>query len=136
VLVARRIPGARDRLVLGLTLGADRYRSRSQGRCREAARSRAALERWCAAIGLVPQFTCADGLVILWQKGNAEAGLDLMRRLTGQLKLMVHEDKPPICTVPERSFDFLGHTFGRMYSAKIGRGRLSYGRRRSASNGP
>jgi hypothetical protein len=95
VLVACRIPGARDRLVLGLTLGADRYRSPSQGRRSAAARSRAALERWCAAIGLVPQFTCADGLVILWQKGNAEAGLDLMRRLTGKLKLMMNEDKPP-----------------------------------------
>jgi RNA-directed DNA polymerase len=62
----------------------------------------------------------------LCQEGNAEAGLDLMRRLTGKLKLMVNEDKPPICTVPEKSFDFLGHTFGRMHSAKLERARLSY----------
>src|ERR1019366_8390196 len=40
----------------------------------------------------------------------------------GKLKLTVNEEKTRICTVPEGEFDFLGFTFGRMYSPT---GRLS-----------
>jgi hypothetical protein len=36
----------------------------------------------------------------------------------GKLKLTVNEEKTRICKVPEGEFDFLGYTFGRMYSAK------------------
>ena len=42
-----------------------------------------------------------------------------------KLKLTVNEDKTRICTVPEGSFDFLGFTFGRRYSAQTGRARLA-----------
>ncbi|WP_245471522.1 group II intron maturase-specific domain-containing protein [Bradyrhizobium genosp. SA-3] len=44
----------------------------------------------------------------------------------GRLKLMVNEEKTRICKVPEGEFDFLGYTFGRMYSAKTGQARLGY----------
>ena len=42
----------------------------------------------------------------------------------GKLKLTVNEEKTRICKVPEGEFDFLGYTFGRMYSAKTGQARL------------
>ena len=70
--------------------------------------------------------TYADDLVILCQKGNAEAALDHMRRLMGKLKLTVNEEKTRICKVPDETFDFLGYTFGRMYSAKTGKARMGY----------
>jgi hypothetical protein len=44
----------------------------------------------------------------------------------GKLKLTVNEEKTRICKVPEGEFDFLGHTFGRMYSARTGQARLGY----------
>ena len=36
----------------------------------------------------------------------------------GKLKLTVNEEKTRICKVPEGEFDFLGFTFGRMYSPR------------------
>jgi hypothetical protein len=44
----------------------------------------------------------------------------------GKLKLTVNDEKTRICKVPEESFDFLGHTFGRMYSARTGKAYLGY----------
>jgi len=44
----------------------------------------------------------------------------------GKLKLTVNEEKTRICTVPSGKFDFLGYTFGRMYSARTGQARLGY----------
>ena len=44
----------------------------------------------------------------------------------GKLKLTVNEEKTRICKVPEGEFDFLGYTFGRMYSAKTGQARIGY----------
>jgi RNA-directed DNA polymerase len=44
----------------------------------------------------------------------------------GKLKLTVNEEKTRIYKVPEREFDFLGYTFGRMYSARTGQARLGY----------
>jgi len=70
--------------------------------------------------------TYADDLVILCRKGKAEEALQRMRELMGKLKLMVNEEKTRICTVPEGEFDFLGYTFGRMYSARTGQARLGY----------
>lgn len=70
--------------------------------------------------------TYADDLVILCAKGNAEAALDHMRRLMEKLKLTVNEEKTRICTVPDETFDFLGYTFGRMYSPITGRARIGY----------
>jgi RNA-directed DNA polymerase len=68
--------------------------------------------------------TYADDLVILCRKGKAEEALARMRELMGKLKLTVNEEKTRICKVPEGEFDFLGYTFGRMYSAKTGQARL------------
>jgi group II intron reverse transcriptase/maturase len=70
--------------------------------------------------------TYADDLVILCRKGKAEEALQRMRELMGKLKLTVNEEKTRICTVPEGEFDFLGYTFGRMYSAHTGQARLGY----------
>jgi group II intron reverse transcriptase/maturase len=68
--------------------------------------------------------TYADDLVILCRRGKAEQALTRMREIMGKLKLTVNEEKTRICTVPEGSFEFLGYTFGRLYSAKTGQARL------------
>ena len=70
--------------------------------------------------------TYADDLVILCRKGNAEEALQRLREIMGKLKLTVNEEKTRICKVPEGQFDFLGYTFGRMYSARTGQARLGY----------
>jgi hypothetical protein len=62
--------------------------------------------------------TYADDLVILCRQVKAEEALSRLREIMGKLKLMVNEEKTRICKVPEGEFDFLGYTFGRMYSAK------------------
>jgi hypothetical protein len=64
--------------------------------------------------------TYADDLVILCRRGAAEAALHHLREIMGKLKLTVNEDKTRICKVPEGEFDFLGYTFGRMYSPTTG----------------
>jgi RNA-directed DNA polymerase len=68
----------------------------------------------------------ADDLVILCKRGKAEEALRRMRELMSKLKLTVNEEKTRICMVPEGEFDFLGYTFGRMYSARTGQARLGY----------
>lgn len=70
--------------------------------------------------------TYADDLVILCRRGNADLALQQLRAIMGKLKLTVSEEKTRICSVPESSFDFLGYTFGRMYSARTGQARLGY----------
>src|SRR5260370_9137467 len=42
----------------------------------------------------------------------------------GKLEVTVNEDKTRICKIPEGKFDFLGYTFGRMYSPRTGQARL------------
>jgi hypothetical protein len=69
--------------------------------------------------------TYADDLVILCRRGKAEEALRRLRELMSKLKLTVNEDKTRICMVPEGTFDFLGFTFGRRYSAQTGRARLA-----------
>jgi RNA-directed DNA polymerase len=69
--------------------------------------------------------TCADDLVILCRRGNAEAALHHLREIMGKLKLTVNEEKTRICSVPEGEFDFLGFTFGRMYSRTTGKAHLA-----------
>ena len=68
--------------------------------------------------------TYADDLVILCRKGNAERALQRLHEIMGRLRLTVNEEKTRICKVPEGEFDFLGYTFGRMYSARTGKARL------------
>ncbi len=38
----------------------------------------------------------------------------------------LNEEKTRICTVPGGEFDFLGYTFGRMFSARTGEARIGY----------
>jgi hypothetical protein len=71
--------------------------------------------------------TYADDLVILCRRGKAEEALQRMREVMSKLKLTVNEEKTRICKVPEGQFDFLGYTFGRLYSARTGQARLGYG---------
>jgi RNA-directed DNA polymerase len=70
--------------------------------------------------------TYADDLVILCRKGKADEALLQLHNLMGKLKLTVNEEKTRICKVPESEFDFLGYTFGRMYSARTGQARLGF----------
>src|SRR5580692_8134909 len=70
--------------------------------------------------------TYADDLVILCRKGSAEVALHHLRAIMGKLKLTVNEEKTRICRVPDGEFDFLGYTFGRMYSPVTGKARLGY----------
>ena len=70
--------------------------------------------------------TYADDLVILCRRGKAEEALQQLRQIMGKLKLTVNEEKTRICKVPEGKFDFLGYTFGRMYSARTGKAYLGY----------
>src|SRR5207344_3181501 len=64
--------------------------------------------------------------VILCRRGKAEEALQQLRQIMGKLKLTVNEEKTRICKVPEGKFDFLGYTFGRMYSARTGKAYLGY----------
>ena len=68
--------------------------------------------------------TYADDLVILCRRGKAEEAAKCMREIMGKLKLTVNEDKTRICKMPEEVFDFLGYTFGRLYSPRTGQARL------------
>src|SRR5271155_2603391 len=70
--------------------------------------------------------TYADDLVILCRRGKGEEALQRLREIMSKLKLTVNEEKTRICKVPEGEFDFLGYTFGRMYSAKTGKARIGY----------
>jgi len=65
----------------------------------------------------------ADDFVICC-RGNAQEALHAMRQLIGRLRLTVNEEKTHLCRVPEDHFDFLGYTFGRLYSPKTGRAYL------------
>jgi group II intron reverse transcriptase/maturase len=67
----------------------------------------------------------ADDLVILCRRGSAEAALHHLREIMDKLKLTVNEDKTRICRVPEGEFDFLGFTFGQMFSRTTGQARLA-----------
>jgi group II intron reverse transcriptase/maturase len=70
--------------------------------------------------------TYADDLVILCRRSSAEKALHHLRAIMGKLKLTVNEEKTRICRVPDGEFDFLGYTFGRMYSPETGKARLGY----------
>lgn len=69
--------------------------------------------------------TYADDLVILCKHGKAEEALQWMRVIMRKLKLTVNEEKTRLCKVPEETFDFLGFTFGRRYSATTGKPRVA-----------
>jgi RNA-directed DNA polymerase len=68
--------------------------------------------------------TYTDDLVILCRRGSAEKALYHLRDIMDKLQLTVNEEKTRICRVPDGEFDFLGYTFGRMYSPVTGKARL------------
>lgn len=68
--------------------------------------------------------TYADDLVILCRRGRAVEASMQMRMIMDKLKLTVNEDKTHICSYPDDEFDFLGYTFGRMYSTRSGKAYL------------
>ncbi len=61
----------------------------------------------------------ADDFVILCRY-RADKALETMRDMMRKLKLTVNESKTHVCRLPIESFDFLGYTFGRMYSPRTG----------------
>jgi group II intron reverse transcriptase/maturase len=62
----------------------------------------------------------ADDFVICCH-GTADEAMAVMRRMMSKLKLTVNPKKTRRCQLPKDTFDFLGYTFGRCYSAKTGR---------------
>jgi RNA-directed DNA polymerase len=62
----------------------------------------------------------ADDFVICC-RGSAEKAMTVMRDMMSRLKLTVNDKKTRLCRLPEETFDFLGYTFGRYFSAKTGR---------------
>ena len=68
--------------------------------------------------------TYADDLVILCRRGKAEEASRWMRMIMKKLQLTVNEEKTRICSVPDDEFDFLGYTFGRLYSPRAGKAYL------------
>lgn len=62
----------------------------------------------------------ADDFVICC-RGTAERAMSAMRAMMSKLRLTVNETKTRLCRVPEESFDFLGYTIGRCWSARTGR---------------
>jgi RNA-directed DNA polymerase len=61
----------------------------------------------------------ADDFVILCRRSGPKA-LAVMRSMMERLKLTVNEAKTKVCRLPAESFDFLGYTFGRLYSPRTG----------------
>lgn len=72
----------------------------------------------------------ADDFVICCRPGNGAWALAAMRMMMRRLKLTVNEEKTHLCRLPEETFDFLGYTFGRLWSHRTGR--PYYGMRPSA----
>ena len=68
--------------------------------------------------------TYADDLVILCRRGKAEEAMTQLREIMRKLKLTVNEEKTRISIIPEEKFDFLGYTFGRLYSTRSGKAYL------------
>jgi group II intron reverse transcriptase/maturase len=61
----------------------------------------------------------ADDFVILCRSRAEDASL-AMREMMRRLKLTVNEAKTHVGRVPTESFDFLGYTFGRLFSPRTG----------------
>lgn len=66
----------------------------------------------------------ADDFVICC-RGSAGEALAAMQDVMRRLKLVVNERKTHVCRLPEERFDFLGYTFGRLFSPRTGRGYLA-----------
>lgn len=62
----------------------------------------------------------ADDFVILCPRGRARDAMAAMRDMMNRLKLEVNERKTRLAVLPDETFDFLGYTFGRLYSWSTG----------------
>ncbi len=62
----------------------------------------------------------ADDFVICCRNGSGAAALATMRSMMERLKLTVNEEKTHLCRLPDETFDFLGYTFGRLRSRRLG----------------
>lgn len=58
---------------------------------------------------------------VICRRGTGEQAMAAMRVMMERLKLTVNEEKTQRCQIPKEYFDFLGYTFGRCYSPRIGR---------------
>jgi len=63
--------------------------------------------------------TYADDFVVLCRHGATEV-LETTRRWMARIGLTLNEDKTRVCNARCESFDFLGYTFGPMYSPRTG----------------
>src|SRR5262245_52786252 len=61
----------------------------------------------------------ADDFVICCRRNAAQA-MAVMRDMMQKLKLTVNETKTRLCRGPDEPFDFLGYTFGKLYSQRTG----------------
>lgn len=63
----------------------------------------------------------ADDFVICCRRGYGARALQAMRQMMERMKLTVNEDKTHLCRLPGETFNFLGYTFGRLWSPRKGR---------------
>jgi RNA-directed DNA polymerase len=63
--------------------------------------------------------TYADDFVVLCRQGAAEV-LETTRRWMASIGLALNENKTRVCNARCESFDFLGYTFGPLYSPRTG----------------
>jgi RNA-directed DNA polymerase len=68
----------------------------------------------------------ADDFVICCRRGYGAKALAAMRQIMERLKLTVNEAKTHLCRLPDETFDFLGYTFGRLWSRRTGRPYLGH----------
>jgi RNA-directed DNA polymerase len=61
----------------------------------------------------------ADDFVICC-RGTAAEAMTAMRSMMSRLRLTVNEAKTRLCRGPDEPFNFLGYTFGRIYSPRTG----------------
>jgi RNA-directed DNA polymerase len=61
----------------------------------------------------------ADDFVICC-RGTAVKAMTLMQDMMTRLKLTVNAEKTRLCRLPRETFDFLGYTFGRLWSRRTG----------------
>jgi RNA-directed DNA polymerase len=68
----------------------------------------------------------ADDFVICCRRGYGAKALNAMRQMMERLKLTVNETKTHLCRLPDETFNFLGYTFGRIWSPRTGRPYLGH----------
>ena len=62
----------------------------------------------------------ADDFVICCRRGSGSRALAAMGEMMERLKLSVNDAKTHLCRLPDGTFDFLGYTFGRLWSRRTG----------------